>query len=165
MSVTSVSFGNSQVFQDLINKPQSYTTQTPSATTNIAGEEKPKKGTKIGVGLVVTAVALAAALGYAAKTGKFDKLVEATKDNNIFSKIVNGAKTAGEWIANKATSLKDKLFKFKEGSKKATETIQDNAEKAIETVKIRTDFGYDVEKKNWVKSFANMKITDPLIKF
>ena len=85
MAVGSVSFGNSQVFADLIKRPQTYTAQTPSASASIAGEKKKHTGVKIGVGLAAAAIAVVAGLAAGAKTGVFN--FEKLKNNEAIKNL------------------------------------------------------------------------------
>ena len=133
MAVGSVSFGNNQAFQDLINKPQTYRKQEPSAAATISNNKKSHKGVKIGVGIAAAIIAGATALGVAAKTGKIDKLIELAGDKKVFSDIAKYAKTAGEWISNKSAkvfdSVKNLISKI---GQKAPETVETAAETAAE---------------------------------
>ena len=138
MAVGSVSFGNTQAFQDLINKPQAYRKPEPSAATPVSGEKKSHKGVKIGVGIAAAIIAGAAALGIAAKTGKIDKLIELAGDKKVFSDAAKYAKTAGEWINNKAASItasaKDLITKISQKAPEAVETVAENATEVAQEV-------------------------------
>lgn len=113
MAVGSASFGNAQAFQDLIKKAHTYQKQEPSAASAISGEKKPNTGAKIGVGLAVTAIAVAAGLVAGAKTGVFN--FETIKNNNLVKNLYekmgkpeglkNFGKTALEFMDNAGNKI------------------------------------------------------------
>ena len=116
-------------FSDLVSKPQAYIRpQTPAAASTLK-EEKGKKGglKKVGIAVVVVAAALAA-LGFGAKKGIFtsDKI-----KNETLKKGLSYLNKAGNWIADKAIQLKDKVTGL---FKKETAVAEDIAEQAADDI-------------------------------
>lgn len=148
MAVGSVSFGNTtQTFQDLINKEQTYKKQdpAPSASSPIGEDKKSHKGVKIGVGLVVTALAITAGLVAGAKTGVFK--FENIKNNNLVKTVYEklnkpeGIKNLGKNVLGKMDEIGNKIAAWgadildqaKKLVPEAKESIKDAAETAAET--------------------------------
>ena len=143
MAVSSVSFGNSQVFADFIKQPQAYQAK-PNASTNISGEKKSHKGAAIGVGVAAAVIATAIGLAYGAKKGVFDfeklknnktiqdlyeKHNKPQKIKNVVKTILNGLDTAGKklskWGTNALDWAKNLLPKAEKAAETAAETAQD----------------------------------------
>ncbi len=100
-------FGNSSTnFQDIINKPQTYTIpqETPAASTSINNTSAKKKSpAKAILGTIIAAGAIAAGLAFGAtKTNIF-----AEGSNQLLNKAKGYLSTAGNFIADKAVVAKN----------------------------------------------------------
>lgn len=121
--ISSVSFASAQTgatsFEDKIKQPQAYVTkEAPQAATKINGKEKKGSAGKIAAKLAIAAVAIAAVLAGVSKKG----ILKVNPDGNkTLNAIKTGINTAGNWIFEKAVSLKDKVLP------KAQEHIDDLA--------------------------------------
>ena len=133
MAVSSVSFGNAQVFADLVNKPQSFTTQ-PSGATTITGEKKSHTGAKIGVGIAAAVIAAAVGLAIGANKGAFkfenwknnkmvqdlyEKFKKPEKAKEIGKSVLEGMQTVGDTIGKYATEAFKKIQKLLPKAQKA----------------------------------------------
>ena len=147
MAIGSVSFGNSTVFADLVNKPQTYTGK-PNASTGIAGEKKSHKGAAIGVGVAVAVIATAAGLIYGAKNGKFDfeklkkiewiknaydnaKIPGKEKAKNFTKSAIKVLNTAGNKLADWGTKALDWAKNLLPKAEKAAETAAETAQEVV----------------------------------
>ena len=108
VSFASTSGSSTNTFKDLVAKPQSYTAKSPAAISGLNDGQKTKKSlpkTVLKVGLLLAGAAALLAVG--AKTGAF-KINES--GNKTLNKIKGHLNQAGEFILNKAASLKNMIF-------------------------------------------------------
>ena len=121
MNISPVSFRSAAApsFQDIINKPQAFTTATPSAATNInEGGAKKGSGAKKVLGLLVAAGAIAAGLAVGAKKGKFT-VGETT--NKYLAKVF-------PWLEKAGNAVNGAVDKVVELAKKILPKAKDIAE-------------------------------------
>ena len=107
MAINSVSFGDS--IQDLINKPQKYTTQ-PAASSKVQGDEfkKSHKGLKVATGIAALAaigIAALAVISQRPETIEKIKNWKFLKENESLRNLAKNAKNFGEQVYNGAKNF------------------------------------------------------------
>lgn len=109
-------------FNDLIRKPQSYTTPTsvPAATEITEPKKKSHKGLKIILGVAAAIIAGGAALAWGQKSGKLASLASKTS-NEFLQKVIGYGEKAGEYINKQLVNIKN-LFSSKVEEEVAVKT-------------------------------------------
>ena len=104
--VSKISFGttnSSGAFSEMIKRPQSYAQQEqPAAASSLSsGKKKHSAGKKI-LGVLLAGTGIAAALAYAAKSGKFVVAEDAT---GFMNTVKRGINTAGNYILSAVKNI------------------------------------------------------------
>lgn len=114
VSFGSVAASSNTSFADKIRQPQTYVVkeEQPNAASPINGSKEKGKAGKVVGGLAVTAAIVATALGVLSKKGGFSAMLAKVKDGSILKKILPALDTAGNFIADKAVLVKDKVVEL-----------------------------------------------------